>query len=184
MTIASAFNELAVANGGTADSSGTIAGAIDALTDALAGSDIPEGRTIEDNVKILGEHLSGGGGETVEFAVGVTADNGTSWLTSNYGTVTANGEALAAKDTIASGATTVMLFEASAGALIEVLPPDDYGITEEGTYSYIDYNASKAAWIAENPMLSEFFWVENGVQFLFNVGTGVFMVALVDIYAL
>ena len=62
MTIASAFNDLAVAQGGTADSSGTIAGAIDALTDALAGSDIPEGRTIEDNVKILGEHLSGGGG--------------------------------------------------------------------------------------------------------------------------
>ena len=62
MTIASAFNEIAVANGGTADNSGTIAGAVDALADALAGSDVAQGATIEDGVRVLGEYISGGGG--------------------------------------------------------------------------------------------------------------------------
>ena len=64
MTIASAFNEIAVANGGQADNSGTIAGAVDALTDALAGSDVAQGATIEDGVRVLGEYISGGGGGT------------------------------------------------------------------------------------------------------------------------
>ena len=62
MTIASAFNDIAVAQGGTASKGNTISDALDALTDALAGENIPQGRTIEDNVRILGEHLSGGGG--------------------------------------------------------------------------------------------------------------------------
>lgn len=62
MTIASAFNEIAMANGGTADNSGTIAGTVDALTDALAGSDVAQGATIEDGVRVLGEYISGGGG--------------------------------------------------------------------------------------------------------------------------
>ena len=62
MTIASAFNEIAVANGGQADTSGTIAGAVDALTDALAGSDVAQGATIEDGVRVLGEYIGGGGG--------------------------------------------------------------------------------------------------------------------------
>lgn len=62
MTIASAFNEIAVAQGGTADNSGTIAGAVDALTDALAGSDQPAPQTIEQGVRMLGEHIGGGGG--------------------------------------------------------------------------------------------------------------------------
>lgn len=62
MTIASAFNEIAVAQGGTADNSGTIAGAVDALTDALAGSDVAQGATIEDGVRVLGEYIGGGGG--------------------------------------------------------------------------------------------------------------------------
>lgn len=61
MTIASAFNEIAVAQGGTADNSGTIAGAVDALTDALAGSDQPAPQTIEQGVRMLGEHIGGGG---------------------------------------------------------------------------------------------------------------------------
>ena len=64
MTIASASNEIAVANGGTADNSGTIAGAVDALTDALAGSDQPAPQTIEQGVRMLGEHIGGGGGGT------------------------------------------------------------------------------------------------------------------------
>lgn len=62
MTIASAFNEIAVAQGGTASKSGTITGALDALTDALAGSDQPAPQTIEQGVRMLGEHIGGGGG--------------------------------------------------------------------------------------------------------------------------
>lgn len=62
MTIASAFNEIAVAQGGTANTSGTIAGAIDALNDALAGSDQAAASTIEGAVRLLGSHISAGGG--------------------------------------------------------------------------------------------------------------------------
>lgn len=63
MTIASAFNEIAVAQGGTASKSGTIAGAIDALTDALAGSDVQSPDTIEGAVRLLGQHIGGDGGD-------------------------------------------------------------------------------------------------------------------------
>ena len=61
MTIAKAFNEIAVAQGGTADTSGTIAGAIDAVNDALAGSDLPKEPRIEDGIRVLGQHIGGGG---------------------------------------------------------------------------------------------------------------------------
>lgn len=60
MTIASAFNEIAVAQGGTPSKSGTIAGAIDALNDALAGSDQQSAQTIEDAVRLLGQNIGGG----------------------------------------------------------------------------------------------------------------------------
>ena len=62
MTIAQAFNDIAVAQGGTASKSGTIAGAIDALNDALAGSDQSAAQSIEQAVRLLGEHIGGGGG--------------------------------------------------------------------------------------------------------------------------
>ena len=62
MTIAQAFNEIAVAQGGTAAKSGAITAAIDALNDALAGSDQPQAKTIEEAVRLLGEHIGGGGG--------------------------------------------------------------------------------------------------------------------------
>ena len=62
MTIASAFNDIAVAQGGTAAKSGAITAAIDALNDALAGSDQPQAKTIEEAVRLLGEHIGGGGG--------------------------------------------------------------------------------------------------------------------------
>lgn len=64
MTIASAFNSIAVAQGGTANTSGTISGAIDALNDALAGSDQQGAQTIEQAVLLLGEHIGGGGGSS------------------------------------------------------------------------------------------------------------------------
>ena len=62
MTIASAFNDITVAKGGTPNKSGTIAGAIDALNDTLAGSDQPASVTIEGAIKRLGENIGGGGG--------------------------------------------------------------------------------------------------------------------------
>ena len=74
MTIASAFNEIAVANGGTADNSGTIAGAVDALTDALAGSDVAQGATIEDGVRVLGEYIGGGGGTATVYIITSSED--------------------------------------------------------------------------------------------------------------
>ncbi len=64
MTIASAFNEIAVAQGGTAAKSGAITAAIDALNDALAGSDQPQAKTIEQPARLLGEHIGGGGGSS------------------------------------------------------------------------------------------------------------------------
>lgn len=74
MTIASAFNDIAVAQGGTAAKGGTITAAIDALNDALAGSDQPQAKTIEQAVRLLGEHIGGGGGVTVE-PLSVTENN-------------------------------------------------------------------------------------------------------------
>lgn len=67
MTIASAFNDIAVAQGGTASRSGSIASAIDALNDALAGSDQPAAQTIEDAVTLLGQHIGGGGKHPIAF---------------------------------------------------------------------------------------------------------------------
>jgi len=75
MTIASAFNEIAVAQGGTAAKSGAITAAIDALNDALAGSDQPQAKTIEQAVRLLGEHIGGGGGGGTVKCYIVNSDN-------------------------------------------------------------------------------------------------------------
>ena len=66
MTIADAFNEIAAAQGGEPNYSGTIAAAIDAVNDALAGSDQPAAQTIEGAVRLLGQHIGGGSSVTVE----------------------------------------------------------------------------------------------------------------------
>ena len=66
MTIASAFNDITEKLGGTPSNSGTIASAIDALNDVLAGSDQPAVQTIEGAVALLGEHIGGGSSVTVE----------------------------------------------------------------------------------------------------------------------
>lgn len=73
MTIAQAFNEITVAQGGTPSNSGTVAGAIDALNDALAGSDQPAEQTIEAAVRLLGQHI--GGGSTPTGTINIT-ENG------------------------------------------------------------------------------------------------------------
>lgn len=81
MTIADAFNEIAVAQGGTASKGGTIAGAIDALNDALAGNDQKAATTIEGAVRLLGEHISSGGGggsaEPATYALNTNVEGGT-----------------------------------------------------------------------------------------------------------
>ena len=73
MTIAQAFNEITVAQGGTPSNSGTVAGAIDALNDALAGSDQPAEQSIEAAVRLLGQHI--GGGPTPTGTINIT-ENG------------------------------------------------------------------------------------------------------------
>lgn len=60
-SIARAFNDVAIAQGGEYGGA-TIAGAIDALTDALAGEDVPRPATIADAVSLMGEYVGGGGG--------------------------------------------------------------------------------------------------------------------------
>lgn len=77
MTIASAFNEIAVEQGGTAAKSGAITAAIDALNDALAGSDQPQAKTIEEAVRLLGEHIGGGGGSS--YSVKCYTSDGSSY---------------------------------------------------------------------------------------------------------
>lgn len=72
MTIAQAFNEIAIAQGGAASTSGTIAGAIDALNDALAGSDQASAQTIEDAVRLLGQNIGGGGSSVTVEALTAT----------------------------------------------------------------------------------------------------------------
>lgn len=78
MTIASAFNDIAVAQGGTASKNGSIASAIDALNDALAGSDQPAAQTIEGAVRLLGDHIGGGGGDASTATVTYTLTGGKS----------------------------------------------------------------------------------------------------------
>ena len=73
MTIVSAFNDITVAKGGTPNESGTIAGAIDALNDTLAGSDQPASDTIEGAIKRLGENIGGGG---YDIAIAITKKDG------------------------------------------------------------------------------------------------------------
>ena len=65
-TIAQELFTIAEAQGGTASGyPRTIAGAVDALTDALAGSDVDSGRTIAEAVAVMGEYIGGGGGVTL-----------------------------------------------------------------------------------------------------------------------
>ena len=74
MTIASAFNDIVTAQGGTPSTDGTITGALDALNDTLSGSDQQRAQTIEDAVRMLGNYI-GGGSASVKFAVTCGGDN-------------------------------------------------------------------------------------------------------------
>lgn len=62
MSIVKTFNDITVSLGGTADTSNTLTGAIDALTDALAGEDVESPKTVEGAIKLLGEYVGKGEG--------------------------------------------------------------------------------------------------------------------------
>ena len=94
MTIASAFNDIAVAQGGTAAKSGAITAAIDALNDALAGSDQPQAKTIEGAVRLLGEHIGGGGGGTVKCYIVNDDDWNTPFNIGDLSVVDGNGASI------------------------------------------------------------------------------------------
>lgn len=132
MTIASAFNEIAVANGGTASKSGTITGALDALTDALAGSDQPAPQTIEQGVRMLGEHIGGGGGGSYSITVESHVEHGTFefyntvWNESES-TYTPTGDPV---NTLQGGAVAAALAKPATGYSLAD------GTAELGTHSY------------------------------------------------
>ena len=153
MTIAQEFNKLAVSHGGTADSSGTIAGAIDALNDALAGSDQPAAQTIEEAVKRLGEHIGGGSasgtieitenGEGIDVAqyayadVNVSGGGGGTCMVyavemadgtpqQPQGTIKVGDTTYASSDTSTVMGMTVYGYELPAGAIIEYRAPTGY----------------------------------------------------------
>ena len=72
MSITQAFNEITIAQGGTPSKGAAITAAIDALNDALAGSDQPTEQTIEAAVRLLGEHIGGGGSSVTVEALTAT----------------------------------------------------------------------------------------------------------------
>ena len=116
MTIANAFNEIAVTQGGTASTSGTIAGAIDALNDALAGSDQDAASTIEDAVRLLGQHISsgGGGGGSQEYTITCYASDYETVISSKLYPAVWNSGSMSYDADTSGGA----LSKASAGAVI------------------------------------------------------------------
>jgi len=146
MTIAKAFNEIAVAQGGTADTTGTIAGAIDAVNDALAGSDLPKKPRIEDGIRVLGQYIGGGGASfgplqmVVTEGVLPTVENEYSGLASTF-SISSGGTVIAGCNTlepisspIAAGLTAVSF------AMAEYTECDAYvcsvGIDEEDAWVY------------------------------------------------
>ena len=156
MTIAQAFNDIAVAHGGTASASGTIAGAIDALNDALAGSDQAAAETIEDAVRLLGAHI--GGGSTPTGTIEIT-ENGENIDVAQYAYADVNvsgGSAqsysIAADDT-ENGSFVFKLLDleteqsygsaitkANAGQAVEIVTThdDEYQIGQVDVYAVID----------------------------------------------
>lgn len=93
-TIAQELFTIAEAQGGTAEGyPRTIAGAVDALTDALAGSDVDSGRTIAEAVAVMGEYIGGGApaGDGKLFAMFMSKDDfdGCQWHIEQDGTTLA-----------------------------------------------------------------------------------------------
>lgn len=133
MTIASAFNDIAVAQGGTAAKSGAITASIDALNDALAGSDQPQAKTIEQAVRLLGEHIGGGGGGEVETATLTVISN------SDFATLSAPvarnvgaGTAYIASSPIDSGTNTYTVLIGGVGSQVTIESSNSLQISVSG----------------------------------------------------
>ena len=124
MTIASAFNDIAVAQGGTAAKSGAITAAIDALNDALAGSDQPQAKTIEQAVRLLGEHIGGGGASLGRLAIVGVTDGDSNPLTALYNVLI--GESAASKSVAPEA------FLAAAGSTVSIEVPSVGGDAPTG----------------------------------------------------
>ena len=74
------LREVAVAHGYSGDEPKTIAGAIDALADTLAGEDIDSGRTIAEAVRALAPYV-GGGAPSIGFPMTIVVRGGKpTWL--------------------------------------------------------------------------------------------------------
>lgn len=153
MTIASAFNDIAVANGGKADNSGTIAGAVDALTDALAGSDVAQGATIEDGVRVLGEYIGGGGGgEDARVFVRLNGHTGTLSINGSPVTLTDSADVSGAKEFTAPAGSLVAVDSGSNPAnmavyatLQDIIDDGDYITSlspEDGYHTFVITNLS------------------------------------------
>ena len=137
MTIASAFNEIAVAQGGTASKSGTIAGAIDALNDALAGSDQPCAQTIEQAVTLLGQHIGGGGGGGTHSIVCKVIDMGTGTIIKTLPGGIVETE-LVEGAWVAKDDDPVFINEANAGKIIAAIVVTDGDTYQPGMYGTAD----------------------------------------------
>ena len=134
MTIADAFNEITAAQGGTPNYSGTIAAAIDALNDALAGSDQPAEQTIEGAVRLLGQHIGGGGG--TQTTIWYLNENESS--DAPAGTVSVDGEPVTYSTTADYDGVTIYGYEVPLGSLVKYEPPSGTGISDETYYVLSD----------------------------------------------
>jgi hypothetical protein len=91
MSIHDAFNDIAVEQGGIASTDGTIIGAIDALTDALAGEDAERAKSIEGAIRLLGEHIgSAASSGTYTFSIWNVDSTGTMATDGDYATARAS----------------------------------------------------------------------------------------------
>ena len=75
-TIADELNAIGVEHGYTGAAPKTIAGAIDALADTLAGTDVEGKRTIAGTIHALAPYIGGGGGTRVELFNGTVTTEG------------------------------------------------------------------------------------------------------------
>ena len=131
MTIASAFNDIAVAHGGTAAKSGAITAAIDALNDALAGSDQPQAKTIEQAVRLLGEHI-GGGGEVETATLTVISNSDFATLSAPVAINIGAGTAYIASSPIVSGTKTYTVLIGGVGSKVTIESSNPLEISTSG----------------------------------------------------
>ena len=113
-TIADELNAISVEHGYTGAAPKTIAGAIDALADTLAGTDVEGKRTIAGAVKALAPYIgSGGGGGSLGSQVTITA---------NVSNTTYPSMFVSLEQFDLSGETQQTIFDAAMGNCIATAP--------------------------------------------------------------